>query len=126
MPDGCDLRITKSTPVASMGSCFAREVKNVLVREGFSYINEEGFPPGCSACQRSVGASLIGKIQDPYRRIVLYDDPDQAETDFRNHKKCSRKALEQAEVSSILTLGLTEIWEDTIDGSVICLPSGLL
>jgi hypothetical protein len=24
----------------------------------------------------------------------------------------------------VLTLGLTEIWEDRIDGSVICLPSG--
>jgi hypothetical protein len=150
MPDGCDLRITKSTPVASMGSCFAREVKNVLVREGFSYINEEVSHPAAvhaSAawervynvfCMRQIleytfgqwnpalrwwQAPLSGKIQDPYRRIVLYDDPDQAETDFQNHKKCSRKALEQAEVF-ILTLGLTEIWEDTIDGSVISLPSG--
>ena len=64
-----------------------------------------------------------GKIQDPFRRIVLYDDLDQAEADFESHKKCSRRVLEQAEVL-ILTLGLTEIWEDTIDGSVICLPSG--
>ena len=35
----------------------------------------------------------------------------------------SRRALEKAEVL-ILTLGLTEIWEDQVDGSVICLPAG--
>jgi hypothetical protein len=35
----------------------------------------------------------------------------------------SRRALERAEVL-ILTLGLTEIWQDRQDGSVICLPSG--
>ncbi len=149
-PGDCDLKITKSTRVASMGSCFAREIKNVLLREGFSYINEETSHPAAvhasAAWERVYNvfsmrqifdytfgewnpalrwwkAPLSGKIQDPYRRIVLYDNTDQAEADFQNHKRCSRKALEQAEVL-ILTLGLTEIWEDTIDGSVICLPSG--
>ncbi len=149
-PGDCDLKITESTRVASMGSCFAREIKNVLLREGFSYINEETSHPAAvhasAAWERVYNvfsmrqifdytfgewnpalrwwkAPLSGKIQDPYRRIVLYDNTDQAEADFQNHKRCSRKALEQAEVL-ILTLGLTEIWEDTIDGSVICLPSG--
>ncbi len=144
------LKISKSTRVASMGSCFAREIKNVLVREGFSYINEETSNPASAHasaawervynlfCMRQIFEYTFGdwspdirwwesptskKIQDPYRRIILYDNLNEAESDFENHKNCSRKALEQAEVL-ILTLGLTEIWEDAIDQSVICLPSG--
>ena len=66
---------------------------------------------------------VSGKIQDPYRRIFLYDSIDDAEADFERHRIHSRRALEKAEVF-ILTLGLTEIWQDKIDGSVICLPSG--
>ena len=30
--------LTRETPIGSMGSCFAREVKNYLVQRGFSYI----------------------------------------------------------------------------------------
>ena len=46
-----------------------------------------------------------------------------AEAGFAEHRIHSRRALEKAEVL-ILTLGLTEIWQDRLDGSVICLPSG--
>jgi len=133
-----------------MGSCFAREIKNVMIREGFSYIAEETAHPAsvhASAawervynlfCMRQIfeytfgewnpalrwwKAPESGKIQDPFRRIVLYDNQEQAEADFENHKRCSRRALQQAEVL-ILTLGLTEVWEDMVDRSVICLPSG--
>ncbi|MFH1116177.1 MAG: GSCFA domain-containing protein [Pseudomonadota bacterium] len=144
------LRIDRGTPIASMGSCFAREIKTVLVREGFSYIAEETARPAAkhasAAWERLYNtfsmrqifeytfgdwrpelrwwkAPESGKIQDPYRRIILYDSLDEAEEDFRHHMECSRRALQRAEVL-ILTLGLTEIWEDRHDGSVICLPSG--
>ena len=63
------------------------------------------------------------QIQDPYRRIILYDSLDEAEEDLRHHIYHSRQAITNAEVF-IITLGLTEIWEDKVDGSVICLPSG--
>jgi hypothetical protein len=133
-----------------MGSCFAREIKTVLVREGFAYITEETNHPASkhasaawertynSFCMRQIfeytfetwepeirwwKAPESGKIQDPYRRIILYDSLDQAEEDFQRHRAHSRRALENAELL-ILTLGLTEIWEHTSDGSVICLPSG--
>jgi hypothetical protein len=133
-----------------MGSCFAREIKSVLVREGFTYVAEEVDHPAAkhagAAWERLYNtfsmrqifeytfedwspdlrwwmAPVSGTIQDPYRRIVLYDNPDEAEADFANHRACSRRVLEKAEVL-ILTLGLTEIWEDKVDGSVICLPSG--
>ncbi len=145
-----DLSITRSTPIASMGSCFAREIKTVLLREGYSYIAEETHHPASkhasAAWERLYNTFSMrqifqytfeewnpairwwkapdsGKIQDPYRRIILYDDEEQANADFRNHRAYSRLALEKAEVL-ILTLGLTEIWEDVEDGSVICLPSG--
>lgn len=144
------LSINRSTRIASMGSCFAREIKTVLLREGYSYIAEEAHHPASkhasAAWERLYNtfsmrqifqytfedwnpllrwwkAPVSGKVQDPYRRIILYDSEEQAREDFENHRICSRRALENAEVL-ILTLGLTELWEDVEDGSVICLPSG--
>ena len=150
MPQSLGLKIDRSTRIASMGSCFAREIKTVLVREGFAYITEEAHHPASkhasaawertynSFCMRQIfeytfevwkpeirwwKAPESGQIQDPYRRIILYESLEQAEEDFERHRAYSRRALESAELL-ILTLGLTEIWEHTPDGSVICLPSG--
>ncbi|MBM3301743.1 MAG: GSCFA domain-containing protein, partial [Deltaproteobacteria bacterium] len=150
LPDKPHLRLSPATRIASMGSCFAREIKTVLMREGYSYITEEVSHPASrhasaawerlyntfSMCQifeytfgewvpelRWWRTPRSGKIQDPYRRIIVYEDIEEADADFENHRACSRRALESAEVL-ILTLGLTEIWEDRYDGSVICLPSG--
>lgn len=150
LPGKSDFRIDSSTLITSMGSCFAREIKNVLLREGYAYVAEETHHPATkhagAAWERLYNtfsmrqifeytfedwrpdlrwwrAPVSGKIQDPYRRIILYDSIDEADADFRNHRLCSRRVLEKAEVL-ILTLGLTEIWEDTVDGAVICLPSG--
>jgi len=147
---GSGLVITREMPIASMGSCFAREIKTVLLREGFAYVAEEASHPASkhasAAWERLYNtfsmrqifeytfeewspvlrwwvAPSSGKIQDPYRRIILYDELDEAEADFLNHRACSRRALERAEIL-ILTLGLTEIWRDRNDGAVICLPSG--
>ena len=39
------LFIDKTTPVASMGSCFAREIRKVLIRQGYDYIQEETYHP---------------------------------------------------------------------------------
>jgi len=148
--DNRELLINRSTPIASMGSCFAREIRTVLLREGYSYITEEVDHPASkhasAAWERLYNTFSMrqifeytfeeweprlrwwespesGKVQDPYRRIILYDTIEVADSDFERHRVCSRRALEQAEVL-ILTLGLTEIWEDRTDGSVICLPSG--
>jgi hypothetical protein len=149
-PGNQDLKVVKSTRIASMGSCFAREIRRVLLKEGYAYITEEAHHPASvhasAAWERTYNtfsmrqifeytfghwqpdlrwwtSPVSGKIQDPYRRIFLYDSIDDAEADFEQHRIHSRRALEKAEVF-ILTLGLTEIWQDKIDGSVICLPSG--
>lgn len=149
-PPDIGLNIDRRTPIASMGSCFAREIRRVLLDEGYNYITEEAHHPAAvhasaawertynSFCMRQIFEYTFAdwqpdlrwwvsprsqKVQDPYRRIILYDSIEAAEADFARHRQHSRRALEQAEVL-ILTLGLTEIWEDTVDGSVICLPSG--
>lgn len=150
LPDRPDFTITRSTRIASMGSCFAREIREVLIKEGYAYITEETHHPASihasAAWERVYNTFSIRqifeytfdrwnpdlrwwqspeslKIQDPYRRIILYDNIDEAESGFESHRTHSRRALEGAEVL-ILTLGLTEIWQDKIDGSVICIPSG--
>ena len=40
-PPDIDFAITQSTPIASMGSCFAREIKRKLIHRGYTYITEE-------------------------------------------------------------------------------------
>jgi len=149
-PEGGRFTISPSTPIASMGSCFAREIKRRLIQRDYNYITEETYHPASihasaawervysTHCLRQIfeytfeqwdpdlrwwTAPKSGKIQDPYRRVILYDNLKEAEKDFEQHRQHSRKALQQAEVL-ILTLGLTEIWQDTIDGSVICVPAG--
>ena len=150
VPQNLGLEIRPTTPIASMGSCFAREIKRRLMQRNYNYIAEETHHPaafhGSAAwervyntfCMRQIfeytfeqwmpdmrwwQAPQSNKIQDPYRRIILYDSIEEAESDFEQHRIYSRRALEKAKVL-VLTLGLTEIWEDQVDGSVICLPSG--
>lgn len=145
-----EFKLKPSTPIASIGSCFAREIKRRLISKGFNYITEETHHPAAvhasAAWERLYNtfslrqvfeytfenfdpqvrwwkSPVSNKIQDPYRRIILYESFDRARKDFDCHISHSRKALTQARLL-IITLGLTEIWEDKIDGSVICLPSG--
>jgi hypothetical protein len=142
--------ITRATRIASLGSCFAREIKRRLVQRGFSYIAEEAHHPAAvhasaawervynTFCMRQIfeytfeswqpelrwwQAPRSGKIQDPYRRVILYESREQAEADFARHREHSRRALSAAEVL-IITLGLTEVWQDRFDQSVISLPAG--
>lgn len=145
-----DLTIDRKTPIASMGSCFAREIKRRLVQRGYRYITEETHHPAAEHASaawervyntfsmRQIFDYTFGvwepavrwwesprthRIQDPYRRVIKYDSRKAAEADFAAHIGHSRHALTAARLL-ILTLGLTEIWEDREDGAVICLPSG--
>jgi len=150
VPEQTGLTVDQSTAIASIGSCFAREIKRRLIQRGYNYVAEETRHPAAihasaawervynTFCLRQIFEYTFEdrqpdlrwwicprshKIQDPYRRIILYDSVEAAETDFAHHRIHSRRALQQAEVL-ILTLGLTEIWQDRVDGSVISLPSG--
>jgi hypothetical protein len=144
------LTLDRTTPIASMGSCFAREIRRRLVQYGYNYIREESDHPASvhasAAWERTYNtfsmrqifeytfgsfepevrwwiSPVTGTVQDPFRRVVTYPDLETARLDFARHRKCSARALTRARVL-ILTLGLTEIWRDRRDGSVICLPSG--
>jgi hypothetical protein len=150
LPDTPGFTIDRSTPIASMGSCFARVIRNALIKKGFNYITEETHHPAAihasAAWERTYNTFSMrqileytfenfqpdlrwwvspqsNKVQDPYRRIILYPSLEEAESDFKRHIEYSRKALAKARLL-IITLGLTEVWQDTVDGSVICLPSG--
>jgi hypothetical protein len=149
-PEEGRFSISQSTPIASMGSCFAREIKRRLIQHDYNYITEETYHPASlhasaawervysTHCMRQIfeytfeswkpdlrwwTAPQSNKVQDPYRRVILYDNLKEAEADFAQHRRHSRSALQKAAVL-ILTLGLTEIWQDTNDGSVISLPAG--
>jgi len=149
-PHNKGLEISRRTRIASMGSCFAREIKRRLIQKGYHYICEETHHPAAvhasaawervynTFCLRQIfeytfenwqpqirwwTAPQSGKIQDPYRRTIVYENLEEAESDFNAHRGHSRNAIRQAEVF-ILTLGLTEIWQDRRDGSVISLPAG--
>ena len=150
VPRETGLKIDESTPIASIGSCFAREIKRRLIQRGYNYVAEETQHPAAihasaawervynTFCLRQIFEYTFEKwqpdlrwwisprshkVQDPYRRIILYDNVEAAETDFGQHRIYSRRALQGAAVL-IITLGLTEIWQDRVDGSVISLPSG--
>lgn len=145
-----DLAIDKTTPIASMGSCFAREIRKRLIIKGYNYIQEECDHPASvhasAAWERSYNTFSMrqifeytfgnfnplrrwwispgsGTVQDPFRRVIIYGSVKDADEDFRRHIVFSRKALIKARVI-ILTLGMTEIWEDQFDQTVICVPSG--
>lgn len=150
VPPETGLKITPSTRIASLGSCFAREIKRRLLQRDYNYLTEETHHPAAvhasaawervynTFCMRQIFeytfedwqpdrrwwiAPRSQKVQDPYRRVILYDSLQAAEKDFEQHRQHSRNALQGAEVL-ILTLGLTEIWQDRVDGSVISLPAG--
>ena len=149
-PASTGLKITRQTRIAAMGSCFTREIKDTLIADGYRFLTAEQEHRAArhasaawervynTFCLRQIVrysfeewqpdlrwwvAPRTGVVQDPYRRIVVYPTPAQAEADFARHRLCSRRILEEADVL-ILTLEMTEIWEDTRDGAVISLPAG--
>lgn len=128
--------IDRSTPIASMGSCFARNVARYLLQRGFNYlVTEQPFQQASAhwdqvfntACMRQIFEySLTDQwnpvvrwwpkgenVQDPYRRDILYPKASRAEH-FERHRKASRQAIEKSDII-ILTLGLIETWRDQRD-----------
>lgn len=128
--------IDRNTPIASMGSCFARNVAKYLLQRGYNYlVTEQPFQQASAhwdqvfntACMRQIFEYSLTdewdpivrwwpkeeKVQDPFRRDILYPAPT-CEEHFERHREASRKALQEAKVV-ILTLGLIETWRDQRD-----------
>lgn len=132
-----NLKINKKTRIVSLGSCFARNIALELMRRKFNYIvTELPFSEFSAhwgqvfntACIRQIFEytfsdkwnpicrwwSKDGKVQDPFRRNILYDRETAAD-EFEKHKKASSLALKNTDIV-ILTLGLIETWRDKRDG----------
>lgn len=149
-PDQPRPGLARATPLAGIGSCFIREIMNRLRHAGYSFLIEEKDQPGgghASAAweriynlfsMRQVLEYVLtgrrpeprwwmcprsGRIQDPYRRIVLYDSLEMAEAAFAAHCRVAREVLALARIL-IISLDYVEIWEDRETNEVICLPSG--
>ena len=45
LPQDIGLKIKRATPIVSMGSCFAREIKRRLIQRDYNYITEETHHP---------------------------------------------------------------------------------
>lgn len=145
---GHSLRITKDTPIASMGSCFAREVKFYLLKHGYNYLVREA--ERSWALHASCGWERVyntgsmrqivdytfdddwrmrwyeagGKYQDSVRNNVWYASRAEAEADFAAHRSASREVLTTCDVF-VLTLGLTELWQSRETGAVWPSPTGV-
>ena len=125
----------KSTPVGSIGSCFAREVKDWLIANGYNYVQTSDAPHArhSSAAwervynthclrqefERALGDGFDpevkfwrlpdGRLQDPYRAQVFWADEEEMEAELAQHAKDAREALLTCKVF-IITLGLSEVW----------------
>lgn len=126
------LTISKTTPVASIGSCFAEEFARHMHEAGFNYVKAEADLFASSAnwgrvytvpCLRqiveySVDEGYPLRVEpsakgwfDPLREYSTpyYPTREQAETAIRAHRAASRKAFSDAELL-IVTLGQNEAW----------------
>lgn len=131
--------IDKNTPITSMGSCFADNIRIHLKNNNYNYLMLE---PDCGGFTANWGRvyntgsmrqivnysnNLIftpierwwknknGSIVDPYRAVKEFENTASAQVDFEEHMQYSRQAIEKSEVI-ILTVGLTETWRSRQDG----------
>lgn len=135
------LALEKKTPIASMGSCFAREIKRRLVDKGYNYLQTEnnGWSIHASCAWERVYTSANvfqilnytdsgvvsperlyvqqDRCLDLWRNKVAYDTREDAESDIQDHIIASRAAIEQCELL-ILTIGQNEIWCSKSSGQV--------
>jgi hypothetical protein len=140
--------INKSTPIASLGSCFAIEIAKKLKQEKFNYLITEpcisedfdlcsarwgivfNTPTFRQIVEKSFGLIQLprllwpnifnGQLQyrDPFREDVSFDSVKEYEDDYEKHIEASKRALLEAKVL-ILTMGMNEIWRIKSDGSVL-------
>lgn len=139
--------LDKSTPIGSIGSCFAARMKTFLKREGFNYVQTSEAPGseiGSAAWGTVYNTACIaqefsrafgdfnpierhwpdnenGGLSSPYRKGVGWPDPGFAAREKDEHAEAVRLALTRARVF-ILTVGLSEIWFSKRDGSVFYQP----
>lgn len=140
--------ITKETPIFTIGSCFALEIKRYLQekkfnismddkREGeliwynsFSILDEFRRVTGEFVQDKDDIWTLPkegvwkGRFQDPYRRMIIESSREKLWEAIKSVDEEVREGLTKAEVI-IITLGLTEVWFQP-NGNAICAAPGYL
>ena len=137
-PDNSGKRlIDRSTPISSMGSCFALEIRARLLDRKYNFVNTEPSEAGSAKWGRVYTTKNMLQIFqyslstfepkmrfahsskgviDPYREGFYYNDKAEAETAIAEHLVHSRAALTDCEVL-ILTVGQNETWVNLSDGT---------
>jgi len=135
--------IDQSTPIVSLGSCFAMEIAKRLKSGRFNYLVTEpneicsarwgivfNTPTFRQIVEKSFGLIQLprilwenvvnGQVQywDPFREDVFFESIAAYEADYGQHIAASRRAFVEADVL-ILTMGMNEIWRLKSDGSVL-------
>ena len=138
-------RLTHDTPIASIGSCFAREIKIWLKANHYNFIETAQGP--CTEAgsarydrvyntftlrqefERAFGefdpAETIWEFQedgrprllDPYRKGVAWESREEMERELAEHQQNVQQAFSEAQVL-IMTIGQAEIWYHKSDGYV--------
>jgi len=128
--------IDKTTPITSIGSCFAVEIRHHLRDAKFNFINTQESWAGSAEWGRVYTTKNLLQIfqytfteflpniriirssrgyYDPYREGPFFETEDAAEQEQLQHYKDSRKALTECEVL-IVTPGQNEAWIERDDG----------
>ena len=142
---GQSLRVDRDTPIASIGSCFAREIKLWLIENGYTYLQTAEGPcteSGSARYDRVFNTYSIRQeferafgtfepevkcweveedgrthLLSPYRYCLAWDSKNEMDSELAEHKQAVQKAFTDAKVV-IITVGQPEIWYDKRDGSV--------
>lgn len=138
-------RITRATPIASIGSCFAREIKVWLKENGYRFVETAHGPcteSGSARYDRVYNTFTLRqeierafgrfdpqetcwhfeengaeRLLDPYRKQVAWESREEMQCELAEHRENVRRAFTEAEVA-ILTVGQAEIWYHKADGYV--------
>lgn len=139
------LRIDRETPIASIGSCFAREIRNWLIENKFNFVQTaEGAGTGAGSArydrvystfsirqefERAFGLFkpqvLYWEVNedgqkhllDPHRYTIAWANHEERQKEQAEHQKAVFQAFTTAKVI-IITVGQGEVWYDSRDGSV--------
>jgi hypothetical protein len=136
--------ITRQTPVATIGSCFAHEIRHWLIENGYNFLQTEPGLPGMpnfdcgsanygpvynTACMRQIFEAAYGlfdpaekfwrvgdKLADPFRRGIGWPDEAARGAELARHHAAVRRVAEESRVL-IATAGLAEVWRSREDGA---------
>jgi hypothetical protein len=132
------IELSPTTPVASIGTCFAEEFAFFMIKQGYNYIRKEDDALSASAnwgrvytipnLQQIVHYStdnsyplVLEKTNkgwfDPLRESQYYSSSEIAEEAVLAHRKASNDALTSCDVL-IITVGQNEAWVDNSNNMV--------